>query len=129
VSRVALDRLAEILRLLASGSNHGAVWTTRHYEGHSTSLSASSCTFPHPSEDLHCLLMALGRVFRWFSAERLGRSMPVQKKVIHLAETSGDGRQRLHFIDTIVYMYKCISTELRGFSSSTLRALILIQQQ
>jgi len=104
VSRVALDRLADILRLLASGSNHGAVWRTRHQQGHSTSLSASPCTFPHPSEDLHCLSMASGRVFCWFSAERLGRSMPVQKKLIHLAETSGDGRQRLHFIDTD-YLY------------------------
>jgi hypothetical protein len=48
--------------------------------------------------------MASGRVFCWFSAERLGRSMPVQKKPIHLAETSGDGRQRLHFMDTD-YLY------------------------
>jgi hypothetical protein len=103
VSRVALDGLRHF-KVIGQRIESRAEWRTRHQEGHSTSLSASPCTFPHPSEDLDCLSMASGRVFRWFSAERLGRSMPVQKKLSHLAETSGDGRQRLHFID-MDYLY------------------------
>jgi hypothetical protein len=73
--------------------------------------------------------MASGRVFCWFSAERLGRSMTVQENFIYFAETSGDGRQRLHFIDMEYLYVQVYSTEVRSFSSSTPRAPILMQQQ